>query len=95
MKFDNSNVEFPSIYHIENFNYNGFYVIPLSGFAKFKVKEFLYWTNDPGIGKFLCSDGKAREIPTCQLHPYYLKTLPKPPKLKNPILFGNTSSSRS
>lgn len=99
MKFEydaNGDIKFPSIHHIENFDYNGFFVNSLPGFAKFTVKKFLSWTNDPGVGKFLCSDGKTRLIPTCQLHSDYLKTLPKEPNLKGKgLLFGPSSTSRS
>jgi len=88
---------FPSLRAVENFSYNGFGVESLEGFANYTVKEFVEWTNDPGIGKFLCSDEKVRLIPNCQLTKEYIKSIPSCPKL-DPfkgigVFFGEPSHS--
>lgn len=86
-------------YLVENFEYNGFYVKSKKGFAKWEIKKFLGWTNDPGIGSFLCSDGELRNIPSCQLSSEYLVELPKTPDLKPyegvGVLFGESATSLS
>jgi hypothetical protein len=51
---------------VENFYYNGIFVSPEKGYASYTA-TFEKWTNDPGVALFLCSDGKERLIPTCQL----------------------------
>jgi len=53
-------------YTVENFVYNGIFVIPKKGNAPYTA-EFRNWTNDPGVAVCMCSDGKARLIPSCQL----------------------------
>lgn len=53
--------EYP--YEIENFKYNGFTGRTFEGVAPYTAK-FMEWTNDPGIGRFKCSDGKERLIPS-------------------------------
>ena len=69
---------FPSIYHVEAFHYNGYMVTPKPGFTDYQVKSFIAWTNDPGIGLFKCADkNKLRTIPSCQLHPDFLKKFDK------------------
>lgn len=70
-------IKFPTINSVENFKYNGFSVLSKPGFAKYRIVKFLNWTNDPGIGKFLCTDKKERLIPTCCLSNKFIKTLPK------------------
>jgi hypothetical protein len=83
---------------VQNFEYNGFYVMPKSGIAPYEVIDFISWTNDPGIGKFMCSDGIIRLIPSCQLSKEYLSTIPQRPKLNpfegNGVFFGVPSSSK-
>jgi hypothetical protein len=53
-------------YEVENFSYNGFMGQRLPGKALYKAK-FIRWTSDPGVGAFICSDGKERLIPTFAL----------------------------
>ena len=93
----NMGKEFPSLNAVENFNYDGFGIETMKGFAKYTVKDFVEWTNDPGIGKFKCSDGKERLIPECQLTREYVKSLSARPKL-DPfkgigVFFGEPSHS--
>ena len=88
---------FPTDKSIENFTYNGFGVTSKKGFADYTVEEFIEWTNDPGVGKFKCSDDKERLIPSCQLSREYQDSIPLRPKL-NPfkgrgVFFGKPSSS--
>ena len=84
---------------IIDFKYDGFGVESFNTVASYKIDKFIKWTNDPGIGKFLCNDGKERLIPTCQLNEYYLIELPKRPNLNcfgpnaTGTLFGNPSKS--
>lgn len=88
---------FPSIYHVENFVYDGFQVISPPGFAAWTVTNFQKWTNDAGIGLFMCSDGIIRPIPTCCLNPMYYHSLPEEPNLRPlegvGVLFGTPSQS--
>lgn len=63
MKYDIMK-KFP--FQIQNFVYDGFAVHPKEGFASYRA-SFKEWTNDPGIAKCDCSDGKERLIPSCQL----------------------------
>jgi len=77
-------------YKVENFKYNGFYVQPKKGMAKYTAK-FKKWTNDPGIALFECSDGKERLIPSCCLIGD-ISNLPKEDML-NKVLFGQMSKS--
>ena len=93
----NREKEFPSLKAVENFSYDGFSVKIMNGFTKYTVEELIEWTNDPGIGKFKCSDGKERLIPECQLTREYIKSISSRPKL-NPfkgkvVLFGEPSKS--
>ena len=95
----NHNIEFPTKNSVENFNYNGFGVESKKGFASFKVLSLVKWTNDPGIGRFLCDDHKERLIPSCQLTKEFLNDYPKQQKLNcfgknaNGILFGKPCKS--
>lgn len=93
----NKNKTFPSEKHVENFSYDGFGVSIQKGFSKWTITQFNGWTMDPGIGRFTCSDGQERLIPSCQLHPNYYKSLPKRPKLEpfkgNGVFFGEPSKS--
>jgi hypothetical protein len=82
---------------VENFRYNGFFVESRRGFTKYKAIKLISWTNDPGIGEFLCSDNKKRLIPSCCLSKEFLDTQPKRPKL-NPfkgtgVFFGMPAKS--
>jgi len=78
---------------VENFDYNGFFVNGLPGFAPYLVVKFLRWTSDPGIILALCSDGKKRLIPTCCLSYDFIETLPPDPNKKNHLFFGVASKS--
>lgn len=93
----NMGKEFPSIRSVESFAYNGFMMEMLEGFAPYEIEEFICWTDDPGIGKFKCTDGKIRLIPDCTFPEEYGKTLPPRPKLKpfegKGVLFGTPSHS--
>jgi hypothetical protein len=51
---------------VQNFIYDGLFVRVRDGIADYTA-EFKEWTKDPGIGKFECSDGKSRLIPSCCL----------------------------
>lgn len=53
-------------FEVNNFIYNGFYGKVLKGKAPFTA-TFSKWTNDPGIAKCNCSDGKERLIPSFAL----------------------------
>lgn len=64
-------------HRVHNFTYNGFVGNTHPGWANFKITEFVEWTNDPGIGKFLCDDGITRLIPTFALTRDYHKSLKK------------------
>lgn len=81
-----------TMYKIEKFKYNGFMVQPMKGYYNFTVVSLVRWTDDPGIGLFVCSDNKKRLIPSCCITKEFLETQPKSPKL-NPfegkgVLFG-------
>ena len=82
---------------IKNFNYNGFFVESLLGIAPYKAIKLVKWTNDPGIGEFLCSDGKNRLIPSCQLSIEFINS--QPPRIKldpftgNGVFFGSPAHS--
>ena len=95
----NYNVEFPTDNSIENFEYNGFSVEAMKGFASYEVESLINWTNDPGIGLFLCSDNKKRLIPCCQLTKDFLSKYKKQERLqcfgKNAtgVLFGQPCKS--
>ncbi len=80
---------------VENFIYNGFSVTPKKGFAKYTVEKLIKWTDDPGIGLFICSDKKERLIPSCQLTQEFLKTQPKRENKEFNInnVFGTPSKS--
>lgn len=82
---------------IEDFIYNGFFVEHKGTIAPYTVKQFIKWTDDPGIGLFLCSDGRERLIPSCQLTSEYVESiLPRPvldPFNGKGVLFGASSKS--
>ena len=77
---------------IRNFEYNGFFGRCLPGYAPY-TGEFVEWTNDPGIAKFSCSDGKTRLIPSYAVE----GGLPKKPdpdhEASELLYFGPSSSS--
>lgn len=87
----------PTIGSVENFIYDGFGCETKKGFAPFEVKEFIEWTDDPGIVHVLCTDNVPRRIPSCQLSRELLDTFPEPPKLDpfngKGVLFGLPSTS--
>lgn len=84
-------------YSVQNFVYNGFFVQLLQNKAKYTVDSLINWTNDPGIGLFLCSDKKERLIPTCCLSKDFLQTQKTRPKLDpfkgKGVLFGQSAKS--
>lgn len=59
------------------FTYNGFYGSLTGGYARYTA-EFLTWTEDPGITRCKCSDGKERLIPTFALDDFDYETNPEP-----------------
>lgn len=75
---------------VKKFKYNGFYCLNLKGYAKYTA-EFKEWTEDPGIAICVCSDGKERLIPSCQLEGFDCESYPK--QEKTGILFGVPSHS--
>ena len=78
-------LNFPTPKSVANFSYDGFVVKRKEGFAPYRVEKLIQWTNDPGIGRFLCSDGEERLIPLLQLSEDFLITqekLPGPVKVK-------------
>lgn len=74
---------------VKNFEYNGFCGRLLGGDAVYTA-TFLDWTNDPGVAKFLCSDGFVRLIPTFAIED--ASGLPKQ-DLTNKVLVGAPSHS--
>jgi len=87
--------EFPSTRSVRNFSYNGLAVTDKPGFSSYEV-QFIEWTDDPGIGKFICTDNKVRYIPSCQLEETYYKSLPQKDwrnPNSEPILIGKPSKS--
>lgn len=79
----------PFPYRVENFDYNGFAMKHLPGFAPYSA-AFVEWTADPGVAKMKCSDGKDRLIPVMALETDLF--LPKAER-KETVLFGAPSSS--
>lgn len=80
-------------YKVEKFEYNGFCVkAPKGGWNQIAdyTAEFIEWTNDPGVAKCTCSDGKERLIPSCCLKND--DTLPEQTYTKK-VLFGQPSES--
>lgn len=74
---------------VKNFSYNGFSGRKLDGFATYTA-EFKEWTDDPGVAKFTCSDGKERLIPTFAIE---VEDRNFPPQPKTKTLFGQPSNS--
>ena len=66
---------------VRNFEYNGLFINFLEGEAPYRA-DFIEWTTDPGIGRFSCSDGKIRLIPSICLMGLGMKLLPPQPPLK-------------
>lgn len=69
------------------FVYNGFSGNLTGGYAKYTA-EFLSWTEDPGIARCNCSDGKERRIPTFALEGFDYEANPEPEYDKGFMLFG-------
>lgn len=96
-----NNQTFPTKMSVEKFKYNGFFVQSKNGvYADYEIVKLSEWTMDGGIGKFLCTDGEERLIPTCQLSPEYAKELyetnPQPDRSAfkgKGVLFGQPSQS--
>ena len=61
---------------VKNFLYDGLVVKQRSGFASYTA-QFKKWTDDPGVAIFICSDGKERHIPFCQIEGFKEKDYPK------------------
>lgn len=82
------------IFKVQNFEYNGFYGQSKDGLADYYA-EFIEWTSDPGVGRFRCSDGVERIIPTFALictKKNNINHLPKQPKTG--VMFGAPCSSK-
>lgn len=78
------------VFKVKNFVYNGFYTETKPGLANYTV-EFKEWTNDPGIAKCICSNGKLKLIPNfCLIGD---KSMLPEQNMSNKVLFGNSSKS--
>jgi hypothetical protein len=75
---------------VQNFSYNGFSGQLFNNVADYTA-EFLEWTNDPGIAKCKCSDGKIRNIPSFALLEFKETDYPK--QKKTGIIFGTPCNS--
>ena len=75
---------------VQNFTYNGFYGELEDGLTSYTA-EFKEWTTDPGVGRFICSDGEERLIPTFALRGGDTNHLP--PQPKTGVLFGTPCRS--
>lgn len=86
-------IEFDFI--IFHFEYNGFSGKLLDGETSFRGR-FLEWTNDPGIMRMDCSDGRRRLIPSFAVrHKSGKNHLPKQVYKKSGLTyFGPPSTSR-
>ncbi len=78
-------------YKVENFTYNGFMVGSKPGITNYTV-TFKEWTNDPGIAKWECSDGKDRLIPDCCIINLDRAELPHQ-SMDNMVYFGEPTIS--
>lgn len=78
-------------YQIQRFTYNGFMGNTQPGLAKYTAK-FNSWTNDPGVAKMDCSDGKQRLIPTFAIIDYKKDDFPQQDYSKK-VLFGQPSKA--
>lgn len=91
-------IKFPpgTWYKVKRFSYNGLMVSFENGLAPYKA-QFKEWTTDPGVARFICSDGKERLIPYCCIVGFSTFRYPKQEKLKELNLglfhFGEPSSS--
>ena len=77
-------------FEVRNFTYNGFMGQVQPGKATYTA-TFIEWTNDSGIARCSCSDGKERFIPSFA----FLgdrSTLPAQ-DMSNKVVFGNPSHS--
>lgn len=77
-------------FHVANFEYNGFMGRRKTGFTHYTA-TFKEWAPDPGVGRFNCSDGKVRLIPTFALVGRVEGDLPEQPKTG--VLFGEACES--
>jgi hypothetical protein len=66
---------------VRNFEYDGLFLSLHGGEASYRA-DFLGWTEDPGIGRFQCSDGKIRLIPSICLMGLGYRLLPPQPPLE-------------
>ena len=82
-------------YKVHNFDYNGFSGQLCDGDATYTA-VLIEWTLDPGVGRFQCSDGKVRLIPTFALkhpHPKWVQP-PSAPSGYSPVgYFGPAATS--
>jgi len=76
---------------VQNFSYNGFSGQLKDGLTPYTA-EFLKWTDDPGIAKCKCSDGKVRLIPTFALLGFRHADYPK--QKKTGVIFGTPCYSQ-
>ena len=87
-------IEIEMTHKVRNFTYNGFVGRLEKGFAPYTA-EFITWTEDPGIMRMQCSDGKERFIPSFAIpHPETLPTPPVFPEGSKVFYWGQPSSSR-
>jgi hypothetical protein len=77
-------------FEVENFSYDGFGGQHLPGKAPY-MATFIEWTRDPGVGSFMCSDGRKRLIPTFALIGDK-SALPKQ-DYRHKVYFGDASHS--
>lgn len=81
---------------IRHFDYDGFGGSLREGYAPYTA-VLVRWTLDPGVGLFLCSDGKQRLIPTFALpsdHPDWQRPADAPAGYTPLFYIGEPSSSR-
>lgn len=79
---------------IRNFHYDGFGGQLREGYAPYTLTTLIRWTLDPGVGLFLCSDGKERLIPSFVLpkdYPDWVKPADAPAKY-SPLFYVGTPS---
>ena len=71
---------------VERFRYNGFCGEGMAPEDAGYTAKFVRWTIDPGIGIFICSDGKYRLIPTYAVKGF--KHTDAEPQAETGLLFG-------
>lgn len=73
---------------VHNFVYNGLFGNLTDGNAEYTA-EFIEWTEDPGIARCKCSDGKERLIPSFALNGFDYEAHPEP-EYGNKFMFVGT-----